>query len=224
MQEPIWNDKSREHTKIHHQNIKEANGYCLHCQKPLQWTKHYLCINCQRQLKVNGSEHRRVSYKTIGELTINYQQSIHRRFFGCNAPYKYRGEAKNRVRTNIKKQTIEESANKLNNSLLSLQDCELKTIYTKIQNLRNTQNRLLYAITLYSIAYYILESKEFKHKAHFQASIVAQLENDIKRMYIRTHFDTYERLETKWNRSMTLSKKLYELIHNSVSGILLEVY
>ena len=222
MQEPIWNDLSSEHKKIHNKAMKESNGYCIECQKPVTF-KHYLCNVCIRNLKLTGLEQTRVGYKQVGLETINYQQYLHRAYFKCNAPYEYRGIYEDRLRTSITQEHINTATNILHNSLLNLPDCQLKTLYIKIQDMRNCQRRLLYGITLYGLAYYILESKSFKHKTHYQASIVKQLENDIKRMYIRTHInniDPKHDIESAKHRTLLLSKQLYNIISKTLNGVI----
>lgn len=223
--EPMWNDNSFSDIRLHRQYMKMANGYCLECQKPLNY-KHYLCQNCITQLKLNGLEVKRVGYKEVGLSTINYQQYLHRLFFGCNAPYIYRGNKEERIKTNIKKETINKACDILHNYLLHSSDNQMKILYKDIQDLRNTQRRLLYSITLYAISYYIEENKSFKHKAHYQASIVKQLDNDIKRMFIRTNYKDPKRLITQsvYHRTLTQNKEIYKAISKAVSILLLEVY
>jgi hypothetical protein len=222
---PIWNDNTFSDIKLHRQYLKLANGYCLECQKPLIY-KHYLCTNCINQLKVNGLEHRRVSYKTVGLSTINYQQHLHRKFFKCNAPYQYRGLKENRIKTNIKEETIDKSCDILHNYLLSSLDNQIPILYKDIHHLRNTQRRLLYSILLYGISYYILEIKDFKHKAHYQASIVKMLDNDIKRMWIRTNYKETEKIlkRSVYHRTLTQNKEIYTAISKAIAPLLLEVY
>lgn len=222
---PIWNDNSFADIKLHNQYRKLANGYCLECQKPLNY-KHYLCQNCITQLKLNGLEYRRVGYKRVGESTINYQQYLHRKFFKCNAPLQYRGEKENRLKTNIKQETINKATDILHNYLLNSSDTELSNIYKEIQHLRNTDRRLLYGILLYGISYYIVEIKDFKHKAHFQASIVKQLDNDIKRMFIRTNYKNPDKLikHNPYHRTLSQNKEIYTAISKAISILIIEVY
>lgn len=217
---PIWNDKSLNHIRKHNQYKKESNGYCLQCQRPLQGNFHYLCPPCIQELKLNGLEYRRVGYKEVGNQTINYQQHLHRLFFKCNAPYNYRGIKENRIKTNIKEETIDKMCIKLDSYLSSL-STNLGELYHHIKDLRNTQRRLLYGITLYSIAYNILEYKGFKHKAHYQASISKQLENDIKRMYIRTH--TPELVDSCRLNSLSQYKHIYKIASDCTNSLVLEV-
>jgi hypothetical protein len=221
---PIWHDNSTRDKALHISYMKQSNGYCISCQKPLTY-KHYLCTNCKRSLVNTGLEPKRVSYTDVGLSTINYQQNIHRIYFGCNAPYQYRGLKENRIKTNIQQSTIDKATHTLHNSLLNIEECNIKQLYKEIQSYRNCQRRLLYGITLYAISYYIEECKLFKHKAHYQASIVKQLENDIQRMYIRTHNNNKDKLNviSSANRNLSLSKDLYRIISICLSGIIVEV-
>jgi hypothetical protein len=211
--------------KLHNTYKRLANGFCLECQKPLPY-KHYLCVSCINQLKLNGLEQKRVGYKTVGKATINYQQYLHRKFFNCNAPMQYRGEKVNRLNTNIKEETINKSCDMIHNYLLNSLDTQMTYLYKDIQDLRNTQRRLLYSVTLYAISYYIIELKDYKHKAHYQASIVKMLDNDIKRMWIRTNYNKPNKLtfDSVYHRTLTQNKEIYTAIAKAVAPLMLEVY
>jgi len=222
---PIWNDKTFSDIKLHKEYIKLSNGYCLECQKPLTY-KHYLCSNCLTELKINGLEKKRVGYKSVGESTINFQQHLHRKFFKCNAPMQYRGNKEDRLKTNIKEETIIKCENILHTYLLSSSDEQLRNLYDDIKDLRNTQRRLLYGIFLYGLSYNLLELKDFKHKAHYQASIVKQLDNDIKRMWIRTNYDILKesKIKSVYYRTLEQNKEIYVAISRAIAPMLLEVY
>lgn len=223
---PQWYDGSKKDLDNHVRYMKLSNGYCLECQKPIS-KHHYLCTNCMTELKLNGLENKRVGYKEVGLITINYQQSIHRKLFKCNAPYQYRGIKENRIRTKIKESTILHAVEKLDN-YLSNQTTDTKTmeLYLQIKKEKNAQRRIMYSLILYSVAYFILDAKAFKHKSHFQASIVKQLDNEVKRIYIKKYFNQNDFLKgTKpYYRTLATNREIFNSILNIIKPILLELY
>jgi len=223
---PIWYDGSKKDLDLHVQYMKLSNGYCLECQRPIS-KHHYLCSNCRTHLKMNGLEYKRVGYKEVGLLTINYQQSIHRKLFKCNAPYLYRGLKENRVKTRIKEETILAAVEKIDIYLSNqIEDEKTKGLYLQIRGERNAQRRIMYSLILYCIAYYVLDAKEFKHKSHFQASLVKQLDNEIKRIYIKKYFSQNDFLKgTKlYYRNLSTNKIIFNSILDIIKPILLEIY
>lgn len=182
---------------------KLANGYCIECEKPIK-KNYYICPRCSIALAGSGLT-RRVYFKKVSDITINYIQHLHRTFFGCNAPYKYRGLKENRIRNNIKQETINELCKKLHIELQNTKLGKLPEFYNQVKDTPNILRRLLYNMVLYGIAYYIYNDKSFDNEAVYQASQVRMLDNQIKRTYIRLNqneegdykylrYDTYNRL------------------------------
>lgn len=223
MIEPFMYNGSSEHKKLVAQMRKEANGHCYWCNKPLTSYYQYMCNSCKWHIKARGLEYRRVGFTEVGLNTINYQQLIHRKFFNCSAPYKYRGKAENRVKTMLSEKTIDASCKKLDHFLSN--KYYRKELYNKVKHIKNSQKRILYWLTLYSISYFILNNKDFASEVHFQASIIRSLDNNVNRLHYRARGERVEELviEKGKERTMKVLLQQYEAIMSAVQPLLLEL-
>lgn len=151
----------------YYQKIREANGYCLLCQRPLklQFSKIH-CATCSKNQRHNGYEDKSVNIPIVGKSTINYQQHLHRAIFRCNADYRYRGTKEERIITTLTQEQISIATNKLD--ILLLRTCKQ---YQLTQEQNRNPKRILYYTILYYIAYYILNLKDFKTDNHFYLSM-----------------------------------------------------
>lgn len=168
----------------YYQKIKEANGYCLHCQRPLTRTiSKLLCQMCLRNSIVNGTEEKSVNIPAIGKSTINYQQYLHRTIFGCNADYRYRGLKQNRIKHSITKEDIQIATNKLNTLLLNT-----SKQYTATNEQSRNPKRILFYSILYYISYYIENIKDFKSDTHFYMSLYKAIRYIIHNHHYKTSY------------------------------------
>jgi len=187
---PFWNELTPEHIEQHTKYRQLAQGLCLNCNKPLGNSRAYLCNRCYEKLLVLGLEPNFVSFGHVGQTTINYQQHLHRRLFGCNVGYIYRGLAEDRLRCDfIKDSTIETACAKLR-QYLSKDRLHSKR-YHEIKNIKNFEKRILFTQLLYAIAYYIEDDKAFKSKVHYQATVIHRVYVDVMRLCKRIKCNTH---------------------------------
>jgi len=178
----------------YNQDIKVANGYCLNCNKPLTYKAIY-CTNCTHKLFDKGLEDSRVTIGMAGRNAINYQQSLHRSIFGCNAHIDYRGLKENRIYTRVSKEAMHIATTKLRRTLLSKSYVYLgkrrqvnkysRELYEQILDVRNLDKRIIYNILLFYISYHIENNHEFKSFVHFQVSMLHRILIDIEWIYKR---------------------------------------
>lgn len=167
----------------YYQDIKEAGGYCLHCQRPLltQFSR-VLCTHCNRDYFINASEDKSINIQEVGLITINYQQHLHRSLFGCNADYRYRGLKQDRITNNLTKEEIDNATNKLSIFLEQIPQ------YKAIPQPKKNPKRILYYAILYYISYFIESSPLYKTDNHFYLSMYKTLLYIIhKQHYKSTH-------------------------------------
>lgn len=182
---PFWKDGSKEQTRLVIQMRRESYRNCVNCYAPIdpRFSKGGICSKCNFALYANGMEGYRIKIGQVGAITINYQQHLHRKFFGCNVGVAYRGLKEDRIRCDfIKEETIVKASAVLDKHLLN---SERTLLYKDIQKVKNVARRILYYQVLYGIAYFIVESDKFRHLAHYQASCVRAMFNDVNRIYIR---------------------------------------
>ncbi|MGB1226429.1 MAG: hypothetical protein ACPG9K_00945 [Poseidonibacter sp.] len=217
------------------QDMKTFDWHCTECQKKMYKKKLY-CTRCLIRLHSYGFEQERVMLGEVGINTINYQQYLHRKFFGCNANIKYRGNIKSRIKNNINNTTIEEAAYKIKllleekeytyRSKLNKKHPKLLEIYNNVSSVRNIHKRLVYNLLLYFIDYYILENKSYKSLAHFQASVTTNLFVNIENTHIRLHKGNTLRKIRKHrlvDSGFGFYPYIYERIHSIISKILVEI-
>ena len=145
----------------------------------------------------DGLEKHRVRLGSVGEDTKNYQQYLHRIFFGCNAPVKYRANINERVKVKLDKNIVAYASHKLHSVLYDARFRYLEkdyianryfnNKYRAIFTARNSAVRLLYNMVLYYISYYINENNEFKSDAHFYSSMMYNLYTNIDTIAYRIY-------------------------------------
>ena len=179
------------------EQVKEANGYCLNCNKPLNIAVVY-CSNCNtKRLFTDGLEKTRVRIGDVGQNTINYQQYLHRSFFGCNVLSKYRGIKEDRIKAKVKPETLRKATIRLRRVLSAKSFDWLgknwKTepykvsVYNQIKNVRNIDKRLIYNILLYYISYHLNNNSQFKTYIHFQTSMMQNIFINIENTHYRVN-------------------------------------
>lgn len=182
--------------------------YCKGCNKPLFYHYNY-CSVCNMDLKMAGGEYKRVKFGSIGRATIPIQQSLHRRFFGCNAPIKYRGPLASRIYVKIEPEVIQRESKKLHNYLLSMDNIHGK-IYKKIKDTRNISTRILYNSTLFYL-HYIYPNKFngtlLLSKDHLDASLAQHIYRHIENIYLRTIEPEKNTSIPNNNRVLSVAKK-----------------
>lgn len=214
--------------------IKNSNGECMECFKPIEVKKYLYCANCRHRMKLTGFERKRVKFGEVGETTINYQQFLHIKFFGCNAHIDYRGKKENRIKNNIKPETIEKAVLKIQNIFKPKFKYNHKyyntpkallDVHQEIKDVRNIHKRLLYNALLYYIAYHVEKNKSFNTELHFQASMMQFFLIHIESTYIRT---TKKKLpffnRKRGNFSTKFYYALYREINNAITPLLGELY
>lgn len=145
---------------------------------------------------IDGLENHRVRFGYVGKSVVNYQQYLHRAFFGCNAPSEYRGEKDNRIKIDIEDRIIDAADKKMYRLMTQKRFHYLHKYYNrtgshpemlkKISNMKNNiARRLVYNTTLYFISYYLENDTAFRSDAHFNSSMIYNLHTNIERNYIR---------------------------------------
>jgi len=169
----------------------------MNCSKPLTH-RHILCFSCRvRKLYVKGLEDKRVKIGQVGRNTTNYQQYLHWSFFKCNVHVNYRGIKEDRIKAKVSDKAIEVATLKLHRALSChkytwlgkkyLNNNHNREIYSKVENVRNIQKRLVYNLLLYYISYHIENNPEFKTFVHFQASMLNNLLINVENTHIRVN-------------------------------------
>lgn len=166
--------------------------FCAECHKPIYYF-YNICTSCSRSLTLRGFENHRVRLGAVGKSMIPYQQYLHRRFFGCNAPVKYRGTKEERIKLKISQYTITRASMKLDHYLGSM-DNKHGIIYRRLE-VKNLAKRILYYSTLFYLHYIYVPEKDnlFASKEHLTASINLMILIHIENTYLRvTGSDTRE--------------------------------
>lgn len=163
---------------------------CSICYRPMQYLYATVCGYCAIKIKKDGYAHYRIRLGEVGLDTVNYQQHLHRKFFGCNAPVEYRGIKENRVYNSLKPQTVQSLKSKLHSTLLKCLNKNLLWLYKDNCKLNNFTERLLYNATLYFIHYHITNGSKYESEDHFKSSLIVTLLNHILKTYVRIHRNT----------------------------------
>lgn len=192
---PYFNTPDNYHKYA--QDLLVANGYCLNCNAPLR-IRHTLCGKCMKTgLFYDGFEDSRVKIGSVGRDTINYQQYLHRSIFDCNVHFKYRGTKEERIKARVSKKAMNKATIRLNTALSSVKytynevqyhnNKHNRKIYNSVKDVRNIQERLIYNVLLYYIAYHIDNNIQFKSFVHFQVSMMHNLLINVENTHIRIH-------------------------------------
>lgn len=192
--QPYWNFK-KNHAK-YIEDTQKYYKYCPNCLQNTQSSKLY-CSSCSQRLLIDGLEKHRIRLGSVGKDTVNYQQYMHRIFFGCNAPSEYRGLINNRIKVKIDKQVINNSVSMLHKLLYAkrftyigkeyIANQYYNNKYRMICTDKNITDRLLYNLVLYYISYYINQAKHFKSDAHFFGSMLYNLYTNIDTIALRLY-------------------------------------
>ncbi len=231
MQEAFF---TKDNLKSYKHMVSINTGHCDNCNKPI-YAKLLYCSACMYILKANGLEQDRVKIGAVGRDTVNYQQYLHTKFFGCNAPVAYRGLRENRLPNHIQELTIKKAIIKLN-KLLSSETYRYhnkkytypprhRDIYSQIITVRNITRRLLYNILLYHISFHITNNKEFRTTMHFQASMFQNIFINMENTHVRVNKGNimYAQKERKQYRT----KFYYHILENVnkiIQPLLSEMY
>lgn len=209
----LWKEEDREsYNKLKVQSY--SDNRCVCCYKP-KYSKSPYCDYCYMK-SIRYGNGNKVKFSIVLSHTINYQQYLHRKFFGVNAPYKYRGIAENRISNNIPKELIHTQTNILHTYLLSIfKDTSYYTPYTILtNNLKNFTSRLLYYTILYFKAKHI-----FKSDSHFLGQLTQMVLTHIlntavrygtkKQIHMNIHTDIIVEIKPKLYKSIAF--KLREI-------------
>lgn len=202
---------TREESK-HLRNL--SNGYCIECNKPSY--SYILCSACNKKLLRNAYD-KNIKFGDLGNRTINYQQHLHRLFFGCNAVYEYRGLKENRIRTKIKKETILYATNEINKLL----NTYYEHFYTHVKHFKNIDKRILYNITLHFIDYYILKTKDYTSDIHFYTQVIRRIYHTMIRLIhsnnYSNNYNVYRHINKKlFRESYYTTNKIFNLFMNDM--------
>lgn len=221
--QPYWNTPDN-YTK-YHKDKSESGIFCPNCNRPKPTNQLY-CKHCSKYLLTNGLEKDRIKLGTVGRATIPYQQSLHTRFFKCNAPLQYRGAKEDRIYTKLKEHIVANAVRRLDWLLKReyftyegktyRKKIKHRKLYKDIKHIKNITRRLLYNITLYFLHY--ANSNDFKSLAHFQSSMIANLHINIENTHMRTFEDTKQLQYINQVRS-NYSAKYYYNMWNEISKI-----
>lgn len=229
---PFWN--TTDNYSLYKEVKKQADGYCKNCLKPINMRLY--CSTCFRHILTNGLEGYRIKLGSVGKDTTNYQQHLHRLFFKCNAPVKYRGLKENRIKHKIEPSKVQIAEDKFRSLMLKTDYVYNNRGYSK-ENIHmtlfretngcvaNYNRRLLYYICLYYISYYLNNNKSFKTLAHFQASMLQNLHINIENTYLRTTGSLPDGVKTsRHNYTTKYYYYLYEQITSIVSPIISSIH
>ena len=230
---PYFNIKENYH--LFNQQRKEANGYCLNCNRPIPG-KFVYCGACNtRKLMIDGLEGTRVRIGMVGRDTINYQQYLHRSIFKCNVHIDYRGNKQDRVKARVSDEAMKVATTRLHRVLSCnkytynekeyLNNQHNRNNYISIQDTRNIDKRLIYNILLYYISYHINNNHDFKTEIHFQTSMMQNLLINIETTYIRLNqeVDTFNFQHMRKTNRNTYWYWLYEEINSIIQPLMSEL-
>jgi len=201
----------------------QITNYCSECQRPL-YSFYKVCVPCKRRFVKNGYEDKRITFGEVGRSMIPHQQSLHTKFFSCNAPLAYRGTREDRIYYRIDTKIINSQSRALHSYLYDLKN-KHGYLYRKISTIPNISKRLLYNATLFSLHYiYNKENQLFKTHIHLQSSVVNMVLIQIENIYLRTQDNSREELkfiyQDRLNYSTGVHKRLYNQIEVCVDKII----
>lgn len=186
--------------------------YCKECKRPLSYI-YKICMPCKRRFVKNGYEDKRITLGQVGRDMINHQQSLHTRFFSCNAPIAYRGIKENRIYYKIDTTIIEKQANKLNIFLQSLSN-KHGYLYRHIPNI---SKRMLYNSTLFFLHYVHKDDTQlFNTHIHLKSSIVNMVLIMIENTYLRTNDNSRKDLQFIYQERLNYSTKTHDSIYSII--------
>lgn len=193
----------------------EVTGYCRECQRPMGFV-YKVCQPCKRRFVTNGYEDKRITFGQVGRSTINHQQSLHTKFFDCNAPMEYRGKREERIYYNIDQRIINAQARKLHTFLFELSN-KHGYLYRKISSIPNITKRMLYNSTLFYL-HYIHESDNqlFNTHMHLKSSLVNMVLISIENTYLRTNNKSRQDLKYIYQERQNYNTKTHDNIYNQL--------
>lgn len=198
----------------------QIEGYCLECKRPMSYI-YKVCMSCKRKFVTTGYEPKRVKIGEIGRNMINHQQSLHTKFFGCNAPKDYRGLRKDRIYYNIDNNIIDKYSNILHRYLYNMSN-KHGYLYRYTPSI---SKRLLYNATLFFLHYIFEKDNQlFNTHEHLKASINMMVLIHIENTYLRTNHKSREDLkyiyQVRQNYSTKIHNELYLTIEKCCDGII----
>lgn len=214
--------------------LRTKQKFCIECSRPMT-TNHLHCSRCQKKLMTTGFEDSRVKFGEVGRDTVNFQQHLHRKFFGCNVSIEYRGNLKDRIYNCLDEDTINRCENMLDRLLTSNEytylnkkyniNNKFSELYVNIRAKKNVTRRLLYNITLYFISYYINKNKSFATEIHFQISMLSNIFINIQTINLRLNGSIPKDLG-KYRRTLPMKYYTYllERIEYIIQPILHKLY
>lgn len=199
----------------------QIEGYCQECRRPMTYV-YKVCVSCKRKCVTTGFEPRRVKLGEVGRAMINHQQSLHTKFFGCNAPVNYRGLRKDRIYYNIDNNIIYKYNNIINKYIYNMNN---KHGYL-YRNIPNISLRILYNATLFYLNYLSKESL-FNSHLHLKASLNMMVLIMIENTYLRTNHKSREDLRYIYQERQRYNTKthddLYKCIEECCQGVIGEL-
>lgn len=191
---------------------------CVSCGKPLNIVPTPYCESCYVRSVRYGTAQKRIKFSEVGSATINYQQHLHRKFFNCNAPIKYRGIKENRIYNNIEPSCIDNTVIFFHNFLTCLEYPYNKMYLLINSQFKNTAKRIVYNLVLHYIAYY--KYNLWDNDSSFKSNTLWNLLIHIERTYIRTihtkKYGIYDRLNYNPKKLLTLQ----DTIHKHISPLI----
>lgn len=193
-------------------------NYCHECNRPLK-SYYYHCTTCTKKMKTTGHEPHRVKLGDVGRSTIAYQQSLHRQFFGCNAPVQYRGNVEDRIYIKIEKKNLEVQIAKLNRYLYTMNN-KHGWLYRKIEHIPNISKRLIYNSVLFYLHYiYNKENQLFNTHLHLRSSLVMMVLISIENTYLRTNEESRANLSWIYQVRSSYNSKFYDATYATLEDI-----
>jgi len=173
-----------------------------------------VCVPCKRKFVKSGYEEKRITFGQVGRSMIPHQQSLHTRFFDCNAPLAYRGIKEERIYYKIDKSIINSQSRILNSFLRE----ELRNKHGYLyRHIPNISKRLLYNTTLFFLHYiYTKKNQLFKTHIHLQASLVNMLLIQIENTYLRTNDNSRTDLKFIYQVRANYNTSTYKKIYNQL--------
>lgn len=223
MQELKWSHTKEEHIKL----LKESNGYCLICQKPVS-RRYHLCLQHCHSLYHEGLERKRVKIQEIKPKIKEYTYYLYYKIVGHQIDYKEREPVENRTKNRLTKQDIQEAIARL--SSLKLPE-RYKTVHIDNQEDKLYLKKILLHLTYFYIAYYTKNSRIFKTEAHFNATVSNFVFTVISRNYFkRINLKGLENIANKaeFRRKYTYPRakeliSIFSQIDNILKQILLKI-
>lgn len=193
----------------------QMDNYCRECQRPV-YSFYKVCVPCKRRFIKNGYQDKRVTFGEVGRAMIPHQQSLHTKFFDCNAPVAYRGKREERIYYKIDQRIVNSQSRVLHSYLFELNN-KHGYLYRKISSTPNISKRLLYNATLFFLHYvYIKENQLFNTHLHLQASIVNMILIQIENTYLRIFKDSKEQLSFIHQQRVSYKRSVYTKLYNQI--------